>query len=70
MNHFYNFTPKYAIIGGGISGLSIANLLKRNHEVTVFEADTRPGGMIKCDVIEAICFIALAVMYLTRSDRM
>ena len=37
MNHFYNFTPKYAIIGGGISGLSIANLLKRNHEVTVFD---------------------------------
>ena len=56
MNHFNNFTPKYAIIGGGISGLSIANILKRNHEVTVFEADTRPGGMIKCDVIDGNLF--------------
>lgn len=41
---------KYAVIGGGISGLSIANLLKDNNEVVVFESESRPGGMIKCDV--------------------
>lgn len=43
---------KYAVIGGGISGLSIANLLKDNNEVVVFESESRPGGMIKCDVID------------------
>lgn len=50
-------SPKrYAIIGGGISGLSIANLLKHDHKVTIFESDTRPGGMIKCDVIDGNLF--------------
>ena len=47
---------KYAIIGGGISGLSIANLLKDNNEVVVYESDSRPGGMIKCDVIDGNLF--------------
>ena len=47
---------RYAIIGGGISGLSIANLLKQKNEVTIFESDTRPGGMIKCDVIDGNLF--------------
>ncbi len=47
---------KYAIIGGGISGLSIANLLKDEHEVIIFEADKHPGGMIKCDVVEGSLF--------------
>jgi len=47
---------RYAIIGGGISGLSIANLLKQDHPVTIFESDTRPGGMIKCDVIDGNLF--------------
>jgi len=47
---------KYAIIGGGISGLSIANLLKNKHQVVVFEMESRPGGMIKCDVIEGNLF--------------
>ncbi len=47
---------KYVIIGGGVTGLSIANMLKNNHKVTVFEADNRPGGMIKCDVVEGNLF--------------
>ena len=47
---------RYAIIGGGISGLSIANLLKHDHLVTIFESNTRPGGMIKCDVIDGNLF--------------
>jgi uncharacterized protein len=33
-----------AIVGTGISGLSCAWLLSRNHRVTVFEADARIGG--------------------------
>lgn len=47
---------KIAIIGAGISGLSMANLLTSSHQVTVFESDSRPGGMIKCDVIDGNLF--------------
>jgi predicted NAD/FAD-binding protein len=32
------------VIGTGISGLVCAHLLSRNHDVTVFEAEDRPGG--------------------------
>ena len=43
---------KIAVIGGGISGLSIARLLKAKHQdVTVFEKESRPGGLIKCSRI-------------------
>jgi predicted NAD/FAD-binding protein len=33
-----------AIVGTGISGLTCAHLLSREHDVTVFESDPRPGG--------------------------
>lgn len=42
---------KIAIIGGGISGLSMANLLQKSNHVTVFERDSKPGGLIKCEVV-------------------
>lgn len=35
---------KIAVVGSGISGLASAWLLAGNHEVTLFEADTRLGG--------------------------
>lgn len=48
---------KFAIIGGGISGLSIANLLQQNgHNVIVFEACDRPGGLIKCKNVNGSLF--------------
>lgn len=47
---------KIAIIGAGISGLSIAQMLKDDHEVILFEADSRPGGMIKCDYVNGNLF--------------
>ncbi|HSW87886.1 MAG TPA: FAD-dependent oxidoreductase [Candidatus Saccharimonadales bacterium] len=37
---------KIAIIGAGFTGLSAAyKLLKEGHEVTIFEKDTKPGGL-------------------------
>jgi protoporphyrinogen oxidase len=47
---------RIAIIGGGVSGLSAARILSAQHDVTVFEADARPGGMIKCDIVEGNLF--------------
>lgn len=47
---------KIAIIGAGVSGLSIAQMLKDKHAVVIYEADERPGGMIKCDRIEGNLF--------------
>lgn len=47
---------KYGIIGAGISGLSIAQQLRKNNQVVVFEKDSRPGGMIKCDVVNGCLF--------------
>ena len=35
---------RIAVIGGGIGGLTAAHILARTDEVTVFEADSRPGG--------------------------
>ena len=42
---------KIAIIGTGISGLSLANMLQEHeqHEVVLFERETKPGGLIKCE---------------------
>ena len=47
---------RIAVVGGGVSGLSIARILGAQHDVSVFEADARPGGMIKCDRIEGNLF--------------
>lgn len=47
---------KIAIIGAGVAGLSIAQILKDSHEVIVFEASSRPGGMIKCDSVNGNLF--------------
>jgi len=35
---------KIAIVGTGVSGLVCAHLLSRAHDITLFEADDRPGG--------------------------
>jgi len=43
---------KVAIIGGGISGLTLAYVLQHKRddlEITVYEADDRPGGKIRSE---------------------
>ncbi len=42
---------KIAILGAGISGLSLARMLSGEHEVVVFEKDARPGGLVKCEQV-------------------
>lgn len=48
---------KIGIIGAGISGISLANMLcNKGHKVQVFEKSTKPGGLVKCDVIDGVLF--------------
>lgn len=47
---------KIAIIGAGVSGLSAAHFLNDKYEVTVFEKDDRPGGLIKCRRVKGSLF--------------
>lgn len=47
---------RIAVIGAGISGLAIARLLRTSHDVVVFEADSRAGGLIKCDSVQGNLF--------------
>lgn len=47
---------KIAVIGSGISGLSIANILKEKYQVIVFEKGAKTGGLIKCERINDCLF--------------
>lgn len=45
-------TLRIAVIGSGVSGLVAARLLAREHEVTVFEADSRIGGHVNTVTVD------------------
>lgn len=47
---------KVAIIGAGISGLSMAHFLKDRYKVTLFEKEDYPGGLIKCRRVKGSLF--------------
>ena len=47
---------RVAIIGAGVSGLSRAQQLKNAFKVTVFEKESRPGGLIRCERINGSLF--------------
>jgi protoporphyrinogen oxidase len=42
-------TKKIAVIGGGISGISVARMLQKKAQVVVFEGNDKIGGLIRCD---------------------
>lgn len=45
-----------AIIGGGVSGLSVAQMLKDSFQVAVFEKENNPGGLIRCERINGALY--------------
>lgn len=47
---------KIAIIGSGVSGLSMAQLLKKDNEVDVFERKAKSGGLLHCEHVEGNLF--------------
>lgn len=61
---------KIAIIGAGISGLSVAHFLSDRYDITVFEKENRAGGLIRCLRVMVICFIYVVVMFLTQNVKM
>jgi len=47
---------KIAVIGTGVSGLSISRILKDKHDIVLFEKQNRQGGLIKCDIVDSVLF--------------
>lgn len=47
---------RLTIIGAGVSGLSLAQLSKNHFDVQIIEKADKPGGLIKCDVVDGNLF--------------
>ena len=47
---------RVAVIGAGVSGMTVARLLKNRYEVVVYEKDATPGGLIRCKRVEGNLF--------------
>jgi len=47
---------RVAVIGAGVSGMTVARLLKDRYEVVVYEKDATPGGLIRCKRVEGNLF--------------
>lgn len=45
--------PRTAVVGSGVSGLTAAHILSREHQVTLFESDSRLGGHAHTHTIES-----------------
>ena len=47
---------KAAVIGAGVSGLTVAHVLEDRYAVKVFEKEDRPGGLVRCERIDGSLF--------------
>ena len=49
---------KISIIGSGISGISLANILNSNQDISleIYEKESKIGGLIKCDLVNGNLF--------------
>ena len=47
---------RIAIIGAGVSGLTMGRLLSPRASVTIYEGASRPGGLIKCERVDGNLF--------------
>lgn len=47
---------RVAVIGAGVSGMTVARLLKDRYKVVVYEKDATPGGLIRCKRVEGNLF--------------
>lgn len=48
---------RYAVIGAGISGLSIGRMLnQKGDSVTIFEKENTPGGLVRCEWVEGVLY--------------
>lgn len=47
---------KVAVIGAGVSGMTVAQLLKDKYQVVVYEKEATPGGLIRCKRVEGNLF--------------
>ncbi len=49
---------KIAIVGAGLAGLAAGHFLGRRHEVVIYEASKRPGGLLRSESIDGWTFDA------------
>lgn len=47
---------RIAIIGAGISGLTVARMLQPDFDVTIYESEQKAGGLVRCEKIEGNLF--------------
>lgn len=48
---------RYAVIGAGVSGLSVAKMLsEKGHQVVVYEKESVPGGLIHCERVGGVLY--------------
>ncbi len=49
---------RVAVVGAGVSGLTVAQILSRDgaKEIVVFERESAPGGLIRCERVEGSLF--------------